>query len=206
MGRQRGAALAASRGAASCVLQTVQGRRKPPMGWRGGEALVHGCRRSCGAGRGSRGVCQEDRWLRGMAVLRPPFTWGTCGHHVCGSGLARDGCLGRGRRCIAGKLAPTAAVLITMMLEYRSTAPVNRALADGMMGSIGFGHPAPGLERRVNRPRPSGFAGSWAAPPSRPAQAAFPESRCAPRCRPGCAAAGRARRSRARFRSGRCRP
>ena len=90
--------------------------------------------------------------------------------------------------------------------EYRSSAPANRALADRWAGSIWFAHPLPWLVRRLSRPRPSGFAGSWAAPPSRPAQAAFPESRCAPRCRPGCAAAGRARRSRARFRSGRCRP
>lgn len=60
--------------------------------------------------------------------------------------------------------------------------------------------------RRFSRLRPSAIAGSSAGRPWRPGRSGFPGSRCALPCRPGSPAAGRARRSRARFRSGRCRP
>ena len=205
MGRQRGAALAGSRGAASCVLQTVQGRRKPPMGWRGGEALVHGCRRSCGAGAQLKGSLSGGQvaWGDGslaaairLRSVRPPCLW----ERACPRWAPRA------RQALHRGQARSHSSVEHGHREYRSSAPTNRALADRWAGSIWFAHPLPWLVRRLSRPRPSGFAGSSAGRPCRPARSGFPESRCAPRCRPGCAAAGRARRSRARFRSGRCRP
>ena len=170
-----------------------------------GEALVRGCRRSCGAGAQLKGslsggpVASGDGSLAAairLRSVRPPCLW----ERACPRWVPRA------RPALHRGQARSHSSVEHGHRGYRSSAPANRALADRWAGSIWFAHPLPWLVRRLSRPRPSGFAGSWAAPPSRPAQAAFPESRCAPRCRPGCAAAGRARRSRARFRSGRCRP
>ena len=58
----------------------------------------------------------------------------------------------------------------------------------------------------LSRPRPSATADSSAGRPWTPARSGFRGSRCALRCRPGSLAADRARHSRARFRSGQCRP
>ena len=65
---------------------------------------------------------------------------------------------------------------------------------------------APKGINRLSRHPPFGTGGSSADPPFRSDQSGFPESRCALRCRPESFAAGRARHSRARFRSGPCLP